>query len=110
MGNYLLLLKTRAPMQMDLGRSAIVSFPSEHVVVALLAVRALAAIRHLRGWAWAIGALVCCSTITTGWHYAIDVLGGIVVAALAAWFADAVCTLLEKSDNPQASAASVPMA
>jgi membrane-associated phospholipid phosphatase len=27
--------------------------------------------------------LVCLSTITTGWHYGIDVLGGLAVAAVS---------------------------
>ncbi len=109
MGNYLLRLKSRTPMPMDLGRSAIVSFPSEHVVIALLAARALAILPSLRRWAWPIAALVCCSTITTGWHYGIDVLGGIAVAALSAWLADTICTRLEMDPSPQSTFAVAPL-
>ena len=30
-----------------------------------------------------LNAAVCISTVTTGWHYATDVVGGILIAALA---------------------------
>jgi membrane-associated phospholipid phosphatase len=95
MGNYLVRLKSGIPMQMDLGLSALVSFPSEHVAVAILAARALSAIQPLRKWIWPLSILVCCSTITTGWHYGIDVVGGIAVATFSAWLANAICGWLE---------------
>lgn len=95
MGSYLIHLKSGIPMPMDLGLSALVSFPSEHVAVAILAARALSAIQPLRKWIWPVCILVCCSTITTGWHYGIDVLGGIAVATLSVWLANSVCNLLE---------------
>jgi membrane-associated phospholipid phosphatase len=95
MGNYLVHLKSGMPMEMDFGLSAIVSFPSEHVAVAILAARALSAIQPVRKWIWPISILVCCSTITTGWHYGIDVLGGIAVATLSASLANPICGWLE---------------
>jgi membrane-associated phospholipid phosphatase len=97
MGNYLVRLKSGIPVQMDLGLSALVSFPSEHVAVAILAARALSAIRPLRKWIWMVSILVCCSTITTGWHYGIDVVGGIAVATFSAWLANVTCAWLEAS-------------
>lgn len=95
MGNYLVRLKSGIPMQMDLGLSALVSFPSEHVAVAILAARALTAIQPIRKWIWMVSVLVCCSTITTGWHYGIDVVGGIVVATFSAWLANVICAWIE---------------
>lgn len=97
MGNYLVRLKSGIPMQMDLAFSAIVSFPSEHVAVAILGARALSAIQPLRKWIWPVCILLCCSTITTGWHYGIDVLGGVAVAMLSAWIANVICAWLEST-------------
>ncbi len=65
----------------------IVSFPSFHVVLALLPVFALWRIRVIKWFAVMLALLICVSTVTTGWHYGIDVLGGIAVAVLAQYLA-----------------------
>lgn len=92
MTDYLLRLKSGLPMKAEMAHAAIISFPSEHVIVALLGANAIAAIYRLRRPAWILGTLICLSTLTTGWHYAIDILGGLVVAwlsrGLAAWICD----------------------
>jgi membrane-associated phospholipid phosphatase len=69
-----------APVAM--GNVALVSFPSFHVIGAMLAAAALTSFRRLRVVAWAVAALVAVSTVTTGWHYGVDVLGGIAIATV----------------------------
>jgi membrane-associated phospholipid phosphatase len=93
--NYLVRLKGHVPMEAVLGYSGIICFPSEHVIVALLAGEALAAVRKIRWPSRVFCWTVCVSTITTGWHYGIDVLGGVAAAALVMFVADRICTALE---------------
>lgn len=77
-------LKTNAWFVIDLSnRDGLITFPSFHVVLTVLAAAALWPIRYLRwltsGWA----ALIVVSTVTTGIHYTTDVLGGFLVALIA---------------------------
>jgi membrane-associated phospholipid phosphatase len=67
--------------------SGIVTFPSFHVVLALLPVLALWPRRVLRPFLALVSAAICLSTLTTGWHYATDGIGGLVVTILAYWIA-----------------------
>jgi membrane-associated phospholipid phosphatase len=62
----------------------IVSFPSFHTIVAVLSALALWRVPRVRWFGLVVSVLVCISTVTTGWHYLIDVAGGLVVA-FAAW-------------------------
>jgi membrane-associated phospholipid phosphatase len=80
----LLALKSSAPAVLDLQHTAIVSFPSFHVILAVLSAIALHRVPRVRRWACALAALTSLSTITTGWHYGFDLLGGLAVTA-AAW-------------------------
>lgn len=59
---------------------AIVSFPSFHTILAILCAFALWSIRWTRWPGVFVATAVCVSTVTSGWHYGIDVMGGIVVA------------------------------
>jgi membrane-associated phospholipid phosphatase len=77
---YLIRLKSSGPVDLDMNDAGIVSFPSFHVVLAILSAVALGTIRSLRVWAWALAGLICISAITTGWHYGIDILGGMILA------------------------------
>jgi hypothetical protein len=61
----------------DLG---IISFPSFHVIWALLSARVLWEFRWLRVPALVLAGMICLSTMTTGWHYFADVLGGVAIA------------------------------
>lgn len=81
--SYLMRLKSNAPAEVDLKDAAIVSFPSFHVALALLTAAALGLFRRLRVWIWILTALICLSTITTGWHYGIDLIGGLLVAVVS---------------------------
>jgi len=78
---YMARLSSSGPVQIDMVNSGIVSFPSFHVVLAILSAVALSSIHRLRFWAWLLCALVCLSAITTGWHYGVDVLGGALLAS-----------------------------
>ncbi len=64
-------------------KSAVVAFPSFHVILAVLSVIALWNIRWIRWFAFTLGMMICVSTVTTGWHYGIDVIGGLAVTYLA---------------------------
>ncbi len=85
----LALLKSGKPLPEGV-KSAVVAFPSFHVVLAVLSVIAMWNLRWARWFVFTIGMLVCLSTITTGWHYAIDVIGGLAVTFLAQAIANLV--------------------
>ncbi len=61
----------------------LITFPSFHTSWAIVLAYAFRSYR----WLWlpmiVLNVAVCISTVTTGWHYATDVLGGIVVAVAA---------------------------
>jgi len=82
--SYLLLLKSNGAVLVNFADPAIVSFPSFHVVLAILCMVALWNVRRLRWFSFALGFLICVSTVTTGWHYVVDIAGGLAVA----WIAD----------------------
>jgi len=75
-------LKSGQPLPEDV-KTAVVAFPSFHVILAVLSVVALWNTRWVRWFAVVFGAMICVSTITTGWHYGIDVIGGLAVTYLA---------------------------
>ena len=79
----LLTLKTPGPVELKFQRGNIVSFPSFHAAQAVLSAMALWGFRRLRWFALGLATLICVSTVTTGWHYLTDVLGGLAVTAVA---------------------------
>lgn len=83
---YLGRLRSPLPVYADMQDAGIVSFPSFHVVLAVLAAWATRRIRVLRVCAWCVCGLICLSTISTGWHYGVDVVAGLAlsVASIAA--------------------------
>ena len=60
--------------------SGIVSFPSFHTIWAVLSSYALWGFRFLRWPSVICAVLIILSTMTTGWHYFADVLGGLILA------------------------------
>lgn len=88
--NYLTLLKTSAPVNLDMQDAGIVAFPSFHVLLAVLSAAALSAMRRLRWPVWILAALITLSTLTTGWHYLTDVIGGLILSAISLAAARAV--------------------
>lgn len=65
----------------DLNESGIVCFPSFHALLAILSAVALWSIRPLRAPVVLVACLVVASTLTTGWHYGVDVVAGVLLAA-----------------------------
>ena len=61
----------------------IICFPSFHVMLAIVSCIALWSVRVLRIPALLVASCVVISTLTTGWHYAADVIGGLTLAVLA---------------------------
>jgi hypothetical protein len=88
----LLLIRTSGPYVFQ--PAAFVCFPSFHVIWAILCVQALWGFRLLRIPVAGLSGLIIFSTMTTGWHYFFDVLGGILIAvvamATAEWLSRAV--------------------
>lgn len=71
------------------GAEGLITFPSFHVAWGLLMVWAVRANRiALLGFA-VLNVMLVISTMTTGWHYLADVLGGAAVAAIAIFCANA---------------------
>jgi len=60
-----------------------VSFPSFHVIWAVLSARALWGFRLLRVSILVLAGLIVLSTMTTGWHYFSDVVAGALVAVVS---------------------------
>jgi membrane-associated phospholipid phosphatase len=79
---YLIRLKSNVPVVIDMNNAGIVSFPSFHVVLAMLSAVALGSMRRLRVWVWMLAVLICISAITTGWHYGVDLLGGMILGVV----------------------------
>jgi membrane-associated phospholipid phosphatase len=78
----LLALRTDAPFLLDLGNhDGLICFPSFHTILAVLTAVALWPIRYVRWPAALLAGLIVVSTVTTGWHYVTDVLGGLVLTA-----------------------------
>jgi len=74
-------LRASGPFSADPNyKGGLISFPSFHVALAVMAAYTLWPYRRLRWPAIVLAAMVVVSTVTTGWHYATD---GIAGAALA---------------------------
>lgn len=79
----LLSLRLPGPYLFQEQAAGVVCFPSFHVVWAILCAAALWGFRPLRIPAALLSAMIIASTLTTGWHYFSDLLGGIAVAAIS---------------------------
>jgi hypothetical protein len=84
----------------------IITFPSFHTVLALLAAYALWSVPYVRWPAAVVAALIVVSTVTTGWHYPADVLAGIVITVLACLAARAYSSLEARAGGLTEPAAS----
>ena len=74
----------------------IICFPSFHVFWAVVSAQALQPFRALRYPAIIVATLVTISTVTTGWHYGIDVIGGLLLVAFTTLLAN---SLLASEDS-----------
>lgn len=63
--------------------AGIVSFPSFHVIWAIFCTAAFWGYRYLRIPLCVLSALIIASTLTTGWHYGVDVIAGMIVAVFS---------------------------
>ena len=79
------LLAMRLPGAYVLGsqEAGVVCFPSFHVAWAIFFAAALWGFRWLRIPVALVSGMVILSTMTTGWHYFVDVLGGILLAIIS---------------------------
>jgi len=77
----------------------VVCFPSFHVVWAILCAYAFSGFRWLRIPGWLLGIASIVSKVTTGWHYFVDVLAGLVIAAIALRLARGLATPHEDPAN-----------
>lgn len=67
----------------DTSLIASVCLPSFHAFWAVLSAQALGTFRWVRIPAILLAVLVVISTLTTGWHYGVDVLAGLVLAGIS---------------------------
>ena len=64
-----------------------ICLPSFHVFWAVVSAHALYSFRLLRYPAIVLAALIALGTMTTGWHYGVDVISGFLLAAISTWIA-----------------------
>jgi membrane-associated phospholipid phosphatase len=81
--DLLLTLRSNGVHVLDLNESGIVCFPSFHALLAVVSCVALWSIKPLRIPAVFLASCVVLSTLTTGWHYLVDVIGGLLLAILS---------------------------
>ncbi len=94
-----------APYAIDLHfRDPIVALPSWHTIFAVLGALVWRPLRFASPIALAWSALIVVSTLTTGWHYLVDVLAGIAVAVAAHGIAGASLRTLQAFDARPAGA------
>jgi hypothetical protein len=83
------ILLFRAPEHRITHIDAIICFPSFHAIWAIFCAAALWGFRFLRIPAALLSGMIIVSTVTTGWHYVIDVAAGIAVACVSLVIANA---------------------
>jgi hypothetical protein len=101
-------LKENDVFVMDLGYvNGLLCFPSFHTILAILAAAALWTVRYLR-WVTALWAgLIVVATVTTGWHYIVDVIAGVAVSAVCIGLARVVVWFGERGKTKVAQYATV---
>lgn len=77
----------------------LVTFPSFHTTSAILLALAVWHRRRLFVAFAALNAVVILGTVTTGWHYFADVLGGIAVAIVTVWITNTLRPWIVGSDR-----------
>jgi membrane-associated phospholipid phosphatase len=70
--------------------AGLLTFPSFHVIWAVLSAWALWSIKPLRILAVIVAVLVVISTVTTGWHYVADVIAGLIISAASGLIANQI--------------------
>ena len=70
-----------------------VCLPSFHAFWAVVSAHAMHPFRLLRYPAIALACLITIATTTTGWHYGVDVIAGLLLAAIATCLAAAIMSV-----------------
>jgi membrane-associated phospholipid phosphatase len=78
-----LALRASGSLAVASQEAGIVCFPSFHVVWAIFFAASLWGFRRLRIPVAVVSAIVILSTMTTGWHYFVDVVGGVLLAIVS---------------------------
>lgn len=95
-------LQAGTALTIDLSRPApLIAFPSWHVILALLSAHALGRFEYLRVPAIVWATAIALSTLTSGWHYGVDVLGGVAVAASSIFVSKALHGFWARTDAAQ---------
>ncbi|HUX46344.1 MAG TPA: phosphatase PAP2 family protein [Terracidiphilus sp.] len=79
-----------------------ISFPSMHIVQPLLAGWYLRRWKRVSGLVFVYCALLVASILILEWHYVVDLVGGILVAIVAAWLAPISLGRVFRSTRPRA--------
>jgi membrane-associated phospholipid phosphatase len=79
--------------------AGVVCFPSFHVVWAIFFTSTLWGFRWLRIPLVLLSGMIILSTMTTGWHYFADVLGGIILAILSIVLAKVLMRRMDSSST-----------
>ncbi len=96
-------MKNGAPL--TIAEAPVISFPSYHAVLAVLCAASLWHWRWLRVPAVVLCAAVCLSAVTTGWHYVVDIIGGIALAQVSYYVAGLVIVPARKKEQVRELAA-----
>lgn len=83
------ILLFREPSHLISHLGAIICFPSFHVIWAIFCAAALWEFRLLRIPVCVFAGMIVLSTVTTGWHYFTDLVGGVILAILSLIIANA---------------------
>ena len=97
--NLLLVLRSNSVHVLDLHESGIVCFPSFHTLLAVVSCVALWSIKPLRIPAVVVATCVILSTLTIGWHYLVDVIGGLLLSVLSIAVAQAFTAVERRFDQ-----------
>lgn len=82
--NVLFALRSDQWVTIDpLAPEGLITFPSFHAILAIFTAVALWVIPYVRWIGATLALAIVISTLTTGWHYVVDVLAGLVLAAVA---------------------------
>lgn len=98
--NIFLSLRSCESVLLDFATiESLLTLPSLHTVLAVLAAFALWPIPYVRWLAAVVALFLIITTMTTGWHYGVDVIAGLVLTLVSCRLGMALLGL----DNPPAS-------
>jgi membrane-associated phospholipid phosphatase len=105
--NVFLSLRGSEPFLIDFASvEGVIAFPSFHTVLAVLAAFALWPIPYVRWPAVLVATFIVVSTVTTGWHYGVDAIAGVILVLASCRLGMAITALENKRlhaevDTPQ---------